>query len=74
MLFKFIIVCLFTMFSNYFCFSQSLSYTVVGTGVTKCYGNMGPLPCPTNPTDSFYGQYQGITPSYKDNGDGTISI
>jgi len=53
--------------------SQTHPYTIVGTGVTKCYGNTAEITCPTNPSDSFYGQYQGITPTYQDNGNGTIT-
>jgi len=54
-------------------YSQTHPYTIVGTGVTKCYGNNAEITCPTNPSDSFYGQNQGITPSYQDNGNGTIT-
>ena len=57
-------------------YSQSnaqLTYPIVGTGVTVCYGNSAPIACPTNTTDPFYGQDQGTTPSFHDNGDGTIS-
>lgn len=48
-------------------------YTIVGTGVTECYNNFSVIPCPQNPSEPFYGQSQGLAPSYKDNGDGTIS-
>lgn len=54
-------------------YSQSPAYPIVGTGVIKCYGNTTPITCPTNPADPFFGQYQGITPSYHDNGNGTIT-
>ncbi|MEI6852029.1 MAG: DUF1566 domain-containing protein [Bacteroidota bacterium] len=53
--------------------SQTLPYPIVGTGVTQCYGNTTPITCPTNTTDAFYGQFQGTTPSYQNNGNGTIS-
>lgn len=52
---------------------QSLTYPIVGTGVTLCYGNSSPITCPTNTTDAFYGQFPGTVPSYQDNGNGTIS-
>ncbi len=49
------------------------TYKIVGTGVTTCYDNNGPIACPTNATDPFAGQNQGLVPSYQDNGDGTIT-
>jgi len=54
-------------------FSQTHPYTIVGTAVTKCYGNTGDISCPANPSDPFYGQNQGATPSYQDNGNGTVT-
>ena len=45
------------------------------TGQSNCYDNTKEIPCPT-PTAPFYGQdaqYQGAQPSYRDNGDGTVS-
>jgi hypothetical protein len=53
--------------------SQTPAYPIVGTGVSLCYGNTAPIACPTNTTDPFFGQFSGITPSYQNNGDGTIS-
>lgn len=53
--------------------SQTLTYPIVGTGVSLCYGNSGAITCPTNTTDAFYGQFHGITPAYQNNGNGTIS-
>ena len=50
-------------------------YTVVGTGQTKCYGDHGEI-VPPQAGQPFYGQdaqYPGTVPSYKDNGDGTVS-
>ncbi len=50
-------------------------YTVVGTGQTKCYDNRREI-APPNPGEPFYGQdaqYPGIPPSYRDNGDETVS-
>jgi hypothetical protein len=48
-------------------------YKIVGTGVTVCYNNTSVITCPTNTTDAFYGQDQGLTPSYQDNGNGTVT-
>jgi len=47
----------------------------VDTGQTGCYDNTKQITCP-QPAMPFYGQdaqYQGNQPSYRDNGDGTIS-
>lgn len=49
------------------------TYVVVGTGVTVCYNNTSVITCPTDPGAPFYGQNQGLTPSYQDNNDGTIT-
>jgi hypothetical protein len=51
----------------------SLPYKVVGTGVTICYNNTTVITCPTNSSDPFYGQNQGLTPSYQNNGNGTTT-
>lgn len=52
----------------------SQNYPIVGTGVSSCYNNTTTIPCPSNPTDPFFGQFQGKnTPSFKNNGDGTIT-
>jgi hypothetical protein len=48
-------------------------YKVVGTGVTKCYNNTTLITCPTDSSAAFFGQDQGITPQYQDNGDGTTT-
>ena len=55
--------------------SGDYTYAVVDTGQTKCYGNRGEIDCP-RPGEAFYGQdanYDGPEPSYRDNGDGTIT-
>lgn len=49
------------------------SWTIVGTNVTKCYDTVQVITCPTNSTAPFFGQTNGITPSYVNNGDGTIT-
>lgn len=55
--------------------SSLYSYTVVGTNMSKYYNNSGEISAPSA-GQSFYGQdaqYKGNTPSYTDNGDGTIT-
>jgi len=50
-------------------------YPIVGTGQTRCYDDTKEIPCP-QPGKPFYGQdaqYEGLLPSYKDNGDGTVT-
>jgi hypothetical protein len=49
------------------------SWTVPGTNVIVCYDANQVIPCPTDPGSPFYGQYNGITPYYINNGDGTIT-
>lgn len=57
--------------------ASSLSYAVVDTGQTICYGNTSPLSAaPASPGDPFYGQdaqFTGLQPAYQDNGDGTVT-
>jgi hypothetical protein len=51
------------------------TYPIVGTGQTKCYGATGEI-APPEPGQPFHGQdaqHPGPAPSYKDNGDGTVS-
>jgi hypothetical protein len=48
---------------------------VVDTGQEKCYNNSREITYP-KPGEAFYGQdaqYQGIQPTYRDNGNGTIT-
>lgn len=48
---------------------------VVDTGQSSCYSNYSEIDCP-RPGAPFYGQdaqYVGAAPSYRDNGDGTVS-
>lgn len=50
-------------------------YTIVDTGQDKCYNDSGKITAPL-PGQPFFGQdaqHKGKQPSYKDNGDGTIS-
>ena len=54
---------------------NSLSYSIVDTGVTTFYGNTSVIPAPTQ-GEAFFGQdaqYQINEPSYSDNRDGTIT-
>jgi hypothetical protein len=53
----------------------NLSYVVVDTGQEKCYDDSQEIACPQT-GEAFYGQddqYQGVLPSYQDNGDGTVT-
>lgn len=53
----------------------SRSYVIVGTGQNKCYSDRSEI-SPPRPGQPFYGQdaqHPGPAPSYRDNGDGTIS-
>lgn len=55
---------------------QRLSYPIVDTGQTHCYGNNGQIVCPSSKSQPFYGedaQFDGLQPAYRDNGDGTIT-
>lgn len=68
------LVCL-SVFSIKNAFGQLLTFSVVGTDQTKSYDNSGIISIPS-PGQPFYGQnsnHPGNIPSYKDNGDGTIT-
>jgi len=55
--------------------NKKLSCPIVDTGQSRCYNNSTEISCP-EPGNPFYGQdaqYEGIVPSYRDNGDGTIT-
>jgi hypothetical protein len=70
----FTLVCLLV-FSGKTGSGQILTYRIVGTEQTKSYNNFGVIPTPTA-GQPFYGQnsnYPGNIPSYKNNGDGTIT-
>ena len=52
-----------------------ISYPIVGTGQSKCYDNTSEID-PPEPGQPFYGQdaqHPGLSPKYKDNGNGTVS-
>ncbi len=66
------ILCLLILTSSML-LSQTLPYPIVGTAVSQCFGNTGPITCPTSPTNPFFGQFPGIPPSFHDNGNGTIT-
>lgn len=52
-----------------------LSYAVVDTNQTACYDDRGAAACPRAgaPFHGQDGQWQGLAPHYRDNGDGTVS-
>jgi hypothetical protein len=53
----------------------ALTYPIVDTGQTRCYNNTQQIACPSSGA-AFFGQdaqYVGNTPSYQNNGDGTIA-
>ena len=55
--------------------TTSLTFPIVDTGQGLCYDGTERIDCPAE-GEAFYGQdaqYTGITPSYTDNGDGTIT-
>lgn len=55
--------------------TASYSYTIVGTGQTKCYDDRKEITVPKS-ADNYYGQdaqHPGLASKYKDNGDGTVS-
>ena len=55
--------------------NSSLTYPIVDTNQTACYDNDSTAACP-NAGEAFNGQdgnYQGLAPTYQDNGDGTIT-
>lgn len=55
--------------------TEKLKIQIVDTGQVECYDNWGAIAYP-RPGKPFYGQdaqYEGNNPSYKDNGDGTIT-
>lgn len=72
---KYITIVIATVFINSTGFSQTAPYNIVGTGQTNSYNNTGIISLPTT-GQSFYGQntnHSGNTPSYTDNGNGTIT-
>jgi hypothetical protein len=51
------------------------AYRLPDTGQNKCYDDNGEIPCPQW-GEPYYGQdaqYRGAQPSFRDNGDGTVS-
>jgi len=54
---------------------QAAGAVIVDTGQSDCYSSTGEIDCP-GPGQPFYGQdaqYHGISPRYRDNGDGTVT-
>lgn len=55
--------------------ARQLTYPIVDTAQTRCYNNQHEIQYP-QPDRPFFGQdaqYAGCQPSYRDNGDGTVS-
>jgi hypothetical protein len=55
--------------------NKGLRCLIVDTGQSQCYNNAREISCPES-GKPLYGQdaqYEGIVPSYRDNGDGTIT-
>jgi hypothetical protein len=53
-----------------------ITYPIVDTNQGTCYDNSTLIDCPMSESSSFFGQdaqYTGNTPSYTDNGDGSIT-
>jgi len=62
----------FLMLSGY---SFAGAYQLPDTGIDKCYNNSTEITCPSL-GQSFYGQdaqYDGPQPSFRDNGNGTVT-
>ncbi|MFO0925852.1 MAG: DUF1566 domain-containing protein, partial [Gemmataceae bacterium] len=56
--------------------ATGVTYRVVDTGQVHCFSDRGQLFRPPRPGEPFFGQdacYQGPQPSYRDNGDGTVT-
>lgn len=54
---------------------KTIPSPIVETGQTQCYNAKDQIPCP-KPGHAFFGQdaqYQGNSPAYRDNGDGTVT-
>lgn len=55
---------------------KKVTYPIVDTGQVHCFSDRGQLTSPPGAGQAYYGQdahYQGNQPSYRDNGDGTVS-
>jgi len=72
----FVCTALFLIIQAQFSYAQKTSnHPIVDTGQVKCYNNSREIPC-RNPGRPFYGQdaqYEGNVPSYRNNGDGTVT-
>ncbi|MEI6884509.1 MAG: DUF1566 domain-containing protein, partial [Bacteroidota bacterium] len=67
-------ICMVTMI-NFIGFSQTITYSIVGTGQTISYDTMVAITMPIS-GQTFYGQnsnHPGNTRSYTNNGDGTVT-
>ena len=55
---------------------SEITYPVVDTAQSRCYDDVSEIPRPGGPGEAFYGQdaqYETLSPSYLDNGDGTVT-
>ena len=55
---------------------KTLTYCVVRTGQTHIFSDRGQLLKVPKPGEPFFGQdafFEGLKPSYRDNGDGTVT-
>jgi hypothetical protein len=62
-------------FAENYPIAQKLTYPIVDTGQDRCFSANNEIAYPKS-GNAFYGQdaqFQGLQPSYKDNGNGTIS-
>ncbi len=67
--------CLSALASAWAAAGERVPYPIVDTGQERCYDDRGEIPYP-KAAQPFFGQdaqYEGNTPAYKDNGDGTVS-
>ncbi len=72
----FVCTALFLIIHAQFSYAQKTSnHPIVDTGQVRCYNNSREISC-RNPGRPFYGQdaqYEGNVPSYRNNGDGTVT-
>lgn len=53
--------------------TPAINWNIAGTQVTNCYDTVQTITCPTDSAALFFGQTNGTTPAYLDNGDSTIT-
>ncbi len=72
---KILLILLILSFTISLAAAVSLTYPIVDTGQIRCYDNEKEIEYPAA-NEAFYRQdanYEGLQPSYRDNGDGTIT-